>query len=138
MPRNYVCDDANIGCSDGFHAGSLDYARHYGNGGHLMVVEIDPRDVVSVPLDCDQQKLRTCKYKVVSHFEKKLEEPMCDKYGEYDDWEEDDEPSDDFDEGYAAGYEAAKQDSQQAVVQVKYAKKQRRDSKGRFLSGNEA
>ncbi len=83
MARNYVCDDANIGCSYGFHAGSLDYAKGYGHGGHLMVVEIDPRDVVSVPLDCEQQKLRTAKYKVVSHFEKKLEEPTCDEYGEY-------------------------------------------------------
>ena len=46
--------------------------KQYGNGGHLMVVEIDPRDVVSVPLDCDQQKLRTAKYKVVSHFRKEV------------------------------------------------------------------
>ena len=30
-----------------------------------MVVEIDPRDVVSVPLDCDQQT-PTAKYKVVA------------------------------------------------------------------------
>ena len=106
MTRNKVCDDANIGCSHGFHAGSLDYAKSYGNGGHLMVVEIDPRDVVSVPLDCDQQKLRTAKYKVVAHFEKKLEEPMCDDYDDYGDWQDDD--SDDYNEGYDAGYEAGK------------------------------
>ena len=76
-----------------------------------MVVEIDPRDVVSVPLDCDQQKLRTAKYKVVSHFEKKLEEPMCDDYGDYDD----DEYTDGYEasianDAYAQGYEAAKKD----------------------------
>ena len=112
MIRNNVCDDANIGCSYGFHAGSLDYARHYGNGGHLMVVEINPADVVSVPNDCDQQKLRTSKYKVVAHFEKKLEETVCDDYGDYDDWQGDDtEDSEDYNEGYDAGYEAGKEAS---------------------------
>ena len=109
MTRNKVCDDANVGCSHGFHAGSLDYAKGYGNGGHLRGVEIDPRDVVSVPLDCDQQKLRTAKYKVVAHFEKKLEEPMCDDYDDYGDWQDDDsDDSDDYNEGYDAGYEAGK------------------------------
>ena len=74
-----------------------------------MVVEIDPRDVVSVPLDCDQQKLRTAKYKVVAHFEKKLEEPMCDDYDDYGDWQDDDsDDSDDYNEGYDAGHEAGK------------------------------
>ena len=76
-----------------------------------MVVEIDPRDVVSVPLDCDQQKLRTAKYKVVSHFEKKLEEPMCDDYGDYVEFD-DEEPRDNsqWDNGFDAGYETAKKD----------------------------
>ena len=87
-------------------------ARNY--GGHLMVVEIDPRDVVSVPLDCEQQKLRTAKYKVVSHFEKKLEEPMCDEYGEYieldDENPEENSSEGSWDNGFDAGYEAAKKD----------------------------
>ena len=137
MPRRNVCDNANIGCSDGFHAGSLDYARQYGNGGHLMVVEIDPADVVSVPLDCDQQKLRTSKYKVVSLFEKKLEEPMCDDYGDYEGCYEDnaednaeDDSLDGFDQdSYEAGYEAAKKDL------VKFAKSSpKRDAQGRFAN----
>ena len=127
MTRNAVCDDANIGCSYGFHAGSLEYAKGYGSGGHLMVVEIDPRDVVSVPLDCNQQKLRTAKYKVVSHYEKKLEEPMCDDYGDYDDYDEE-ETDPIFDEGFNAGYEAAKNDL------VKFA--QKRDAKGRFTKAS--
>ena len=133
MPRRNVCDNANIGCSDGFHAGSLDYARQYGNGGHLMVVEIDPADVVSVPLDCDQQKLRTSKYKVVSLFEKKLEEPMCNDYGDYESCYEDnaeDDSLDGFDQdSYEAGYEAAKNDL------VKFATSSpKRDAQGRFAN----
>ena len=105
MNRNGVCDDSNLGCSSGFHAGSLEYARGYGNGGHLMIVEISPADVVSVPLDCDCQKLRTSKYKVVSHFEKKLENTLCDDYSDYDYGDDDDES---YDSGYNAGYDAAK------------------------------
>jgi hypothetical protein len=145
MVRNGVCDNANIGCSSGFHAGSLEYAKQYGNGGHLMIVEIDPSDVVSVPLDCDCQKLRIAKYKVVSHFEKKLEEPICREYGDYEDETHDyddleDEDEDGYNEGYHAGYKAANKDHQgDAVVQVKYAKKhhaqkQKRDSGGKFSS----
>jgi len=90
MTRNNVCDDADIGCSNGFHAGSLKYAESFGYGGHLMVVEINPMDVVSVPKDCNCQKLRTCKYKVVDHFKTKLKDSYCQDYDDYDyDVEED-------------------------------------------------
>lgn len=95
MTRNRVCDDANVGCSHGFHAGSYDYAKSYANnGGNLMVVEIDPADVVSVPTDCSCQKLRTAKYKVVGHYETIDAPPMDDGYNDsYDPWQ--------------AGYDAA-------------------------------
>jgi len=115
MTRNSVCDDANIGCSDGFHAGSHEYAKGYASsGGNLMVVEIDPRDVVSVPTDCDCQKLRTAKYKVVHHMEtieRPLDEGLNDHYGDYEDIEENEsEIIDDYNEGWYAGYRAAKDD----------------------------
>ena len=87
MTRNAVCDDADIGCSYGFHAGSLDYAQSFGGDeSHVVVVEIAPTDVVSVPKDCDCQKLRTAKYKVVGIFSRALEEPVVDSYyeGKYD------------------------------------------------------
>ena len=114
MQRNGVDDDANRGCSYGFHAGSHSYAKNYAsNGGHLMIVEINPADVVSVPHDCDCQKLRTAKYKVVAlheTIEKPLQSALIDEYGDYDDysddWDEDD-VSDDYNEGYAAGYRDA-------------------------------
>ena len=105
MRRNGVCDNANHGCDAGFHAGSYDYAKGYASGGgNLMVVQISPADVVSVPHCSDCQKLRTAKYKVVGLCEEIIAEESCDDYcdnvGDYDP-----EP---FDEGYAEGYEAAK------------------------------
>jgi hypothetical protein len=75
-----------------------------------MVVEIDPRDVVSVPHDCECQKLRTSRYKVVGHYET-IDAPPLPEYDElasYVDWDEG--ITDEYDEGYNAGYEAAKQD----------------------------
>lgn len=108
MVRNSVCDDAEIGCSYGFHAGSHEYAKGYASGGgHLMLVEIDPADVVSVPVDCSCQKLRTAKYKVVALHET-IEKPLeAQLYGEWDDDEEMD--SDAWGAAYQAGYDAAKE-----------------------------
>ena len=77
MPRNKVDDDKNIGCSYGFHAGTVEYAKDFmGREGHLMIVEINPADVVSIPTDCQFQKLRTCKYKVVGEYEIDLTDPL--------------------------------------------------------------
>jgi hypothetical protein len=74
MPRNKVDDDKNVGCSYGFHAGTLKYASEFACGSDKMVlVEIDPADVVSIPTDCEFQKLRTCRYKVVAEYERPLD-----------------------------------------------------------------
>jgi len=64
--RNYVNDDATQGCAAGLHAGSHSYASDFGRQGRLLIVKINPADVVSVPTDCNCQKLRTAKYVVVS------------------------------------------------------------------------
>ena len=116
MQRNAVCDDANMGCSYGFHAGSHSYAKGYAScGGHLMIVEINPSDVVSVPHDCDCQKLRTAKYKVVALHEtidRPLQDHLVDDYydedDEAEDWDNDQGVTDGYNEGYAAGYRDAK------------------------------
>ena len=77
MPRNKVDDNKENGCSYGFHAGSVDYAKNFmDRDGHLMLVEINPADVVSIPTDCQFQKLRTCKYKVVGEYEIDLNDPV--------------------------------------------------------------
>lgn len=94
MPRNQVDDDKDNGCSYGFHAGSLKYATEFASGNdRVVLVEIDPADVVSIPTDCEFQKLRTCKYKVISEFERPLEEHIAyeSSLGNDDlDWDDDD------------------------------------------------
>jgi hypothetical protein len=64
--RRDVNDDRNIHCSSGLHCGSLDYAR--GFAPKLIIVKVNPKDVVSVPNDCNCQKCRVTKYEVVSDF----------------------------------------------------------------------
>jgi len=96
MPRNKVDDDKNVGCSYGFHAGTVEYAKEFmGREGHLMIVEINPADVVSIPTDCQFQKLRTCKYKVVGEYEIDLTDPLyasrfeTDQDDDVDLWDDD-------------------------------------------------
>jgi len=65
MPRGEVDDNRQVGCSQGLHAGTWNYASGFGHYGNTCTVEIDPADVISVPLDSNEQKLRVCKYTVV-------------------------------------------------------------------------
>jgi len=56
------------------HAGSIEYVRHFASGygreggDRIVVVEFDPADVVCVPRDSDQQKIRCTQYKVIEEF----------------------------------------------------------------------
>ena len=96
MPRNKVDDDKNVGCSYGFHAGTLRYASEFASGSDKMVlVEIDPADVVSIPTDCEFQKLRTARYKVVAEYERPLDELV---YESRFSTENDDDVNDEWDD----------------------------------------
>jgi hypothetical protein len=84
VARNCVDDNKDNHCSNGLHIGSYDYAKDWaGNDGHLMMVEFNPCDAVSVPTDCNFQKLRVSKYKVIGEvpFERiKQEAPLNEPY----------------------------------------------------------
>ncbi len=68
MPRNEVDDDCNNTCSTGLHFASLDYLKHY-CGERLMVLKINPENVVSIPADYNATKGRCCEYEVVQELE---------------------------------------------------------------------
>lgn len=61
MPRSKVTFDPKQGCSFGLHVGTFEYAKTYGDT--VIDVEVDPRDVVSVPTDHSDKKMRCCSYK---------------------------------------------------------------------------
>lgn len=69
MERNEVNDDQNQTCSTGLHFCSRDYLNHFG-GERVVIVKINPRDVVSIPTDYNDSKGRACRYEVVDEIDK--------------------------------------------------------------------
>lgn len=81
VKRRDVDDNRDHHCSFGLHVGSLDYARNFSRG-VVVVVKVNPKDVVSVPTDYSCQKCRVSAYNVVSVFEQEIEAPVVDENNE--------------------------------------------------------
>ena len=87
LPRNKVNDKPEETCSNGLHVASWAYAKDFGSGGRRMIeVKVDPKDVVCVPNDYNNTKMRVCKFSVLSEVESERRESFVDL-----------SPSDDFD-----------------------------------------
>ena len=69
MERNAVDDDQNRTCSTGLHFCSKDYLSHFG-GERIIILKINPRDVVSIPNDYNDSKGRACRYEIVDEIDK--------------------------------------------------------------------
>lgn len=69
MERNLVDDDQNRTCSTGLHFCSRDYLNHFG-GERIVVLKINPRDVVSIPNDYNDSKGRCARYEIVDEIDK--------------------------------------------------------------------
>lgn len=68
MARLDVDDDRNRTCSAGLHFCSKDYLPHFsamGNSDRVVIVKINPADVVSIPSDYNDAKGRTWRYVVI-------------------------------------------------------------------------
>jgi len=75
MPRDQVDDNRNNTCSRGLHFCSFSYLSSYQGGqGRVMIVRIDPADVISIPSDYSNSKGRCCKYVVVAENDKREEQ----------------------------------------------------------------
>ena len=71
MPRNEVDDNRNNTCSQGLHFCSYSYLpSYYGSEGRVLIVEIDPADVVSIPSDYNNAKGRAWRYLIRGEVER--------------------------------------------------------------------
>lgn len=70
MRREDVDDNRHQTCSYGFHVCARSYIGEFGSSGdRLMKVVVDPADIVSIPTDHRETKMRVCRYKVVAEEE---------------------------------------------------------------------
>jgi hypothetical protein len=53
----------------------------FGQSGHLVIVKVNPKDIVCVPNADSSWKIRVCEYKVVKIYDKNvmMEEPVYDE-----------------------------------------------------------
>ncbi|QGH76480.1 rIIB-like protein [Streptomyces phage Daubenski] len=138
MPRDQVQHDPSQGCHTGLHVGTWEYASGFAQGA-VLKVEVNPRDVVSVPTDCGHQKLRACRYTVLEVIDAPIAGPLDYDYA---DEEEDDDYGFDLpvDAEYDDAYASRKFDSYSPVqtmagpVDTRFNHlRQKRDANGRFI-----
>jgi anti-sigma regulatory factor (Ser/Thr protein kinase) len=80
LERNSVDDHRANTCSFGAHVGALEYAKDFARN-KLVVVKVNPKDVVSVPTDYGCQKCRVTGYTVLGEFETKITAPATKSDG---------------------------------------------------------
>ncbi|MFA5758755.1 MAG: hypothetical protein WC942_05270 [Clostridia bacterium] len=86
IPRDQVNDDRNVTCSYGLHVACYDYAHNFsGHDGVLISVKVNPKNVVSVPVDYDGTKMRVCAYEVIEVIHQPIEECYVDTHADEDD-----------------------------------------------------
>lgn len=105
MARSKVNDNEFEACSYGLHAGTYGYASMFagwqgGETTRLILVRINPRDVVSVPNDHSDQKMRVSRYTVLTQIEERLNSPIYQPSLDLDEDEDDEDEDYDYDEEY--------------------------------------
>ena len=66
MPRHGVDEDKDRTCSAGLHFAAYSYANDFGGrNGQMVVVKVNPRDVVAIPSDYNNEKGRACAYTIL-------------------------------------------------------------------------
>ena len=70
IPRWEVDEDPDKTCSHGLHVCSFEYLPHFAHAdGHIIIVKVSPEDVVAIPRDYNNTKMRVCRYEVIGEYE---------------------------------------------------------------------
>jgi len=71
MKWNQVDPDREKTCSYGLHCAGWDYLPHFGSNGdsdRIVIVKVNPADVIAVPNDYGNAKMRVCKMEVLREY----------------------------------------------------------------------
>lgn len=79
MARELVNDDHTQSCSHGLHVGGFEYAKSFGP--KLVIVKVNPMNVVAVPDAYAGNKLRVCEFEVLSEAQAALQETVVSNKG---------------------------------------------------------
>lgn len=91
MARNEVDDDPRVTCSHGLHVCAESYLPQYATArsNRIVVCRVHPKDVVSVPFEYHNAKMRVCAYTVIEDVTDKVgilaEKAVFDFVGEDED-----------------------------------------------------
>jgi hypothetical protein len=79
MERSQCDSNPNQTCSAGLHVAAIDYAWGFASG-PTVCVKVNPKDVVAIPTDYNNQKMRCCEFTVLSvhESEKPIQAPLVD------------------------------------------------------------
>lgn len=95
MPREQCDDDSRNTCSKGLHACASRYLGWFCAGDSnckVVIVKINPRDVVAVPHDYEFSKMRVCRYEVVAETDPVgMETIQSSEYYWDDGWDQEEE-----------------------------------------------
>jgi hypothetical protein len=70
VPRNQVDENPDITSSYGLHVCSWNYLPYFAHAdGRVVIVKVNPADVVAIPRDYNKTKMRVCRYEVVGEYE---------------------------------------------------------------------
>lgn len=95
VERSAVDDDPTRTCSNGLNVAAHSYMAHY-SGDRIVIVAVAPEDVVSIPVDYNNAKMRVCKYTVVAEHAEAFQKPTLTQSSyDTDEWDSQDDEDDD-------------------------------------------